>query len=115
MKQLILNHISKSFARTDENNITHALSDINLNINDGEFVSIVGPSGCGKSTILRLIAGLIPPTSGEVLFDGKKIEGTDPNRGMVFQKHTLFPWLTVKQNAGFSAHLNKTFKDQEKK
>ncbi len=99
--ELKLNHVSKSFARADAEGITHALQDINLTINDGEFVCIVGASGCGKSTILRLIAGLIPPTSGTLTLNGELIEGTSAKRGMVFQAPTLFPWLTVGENVAF--------------
>lgn len=105
MTNLNFKNVSKSFLRTDEAIITNALEDINLSIKDGEFVSIVGPSGCGKSTILRLIAGLINPTKGSINLDGKIIESTSSNRGMVFQKPTLFPWLTVRENVGFSSNL----------
>ena len=73
----------------------------------GEFVSIVGTSGCGKSTILRLIAGLIRPTTGEIRLGGKPIAGAGPDRGMVFQKATLFPWLTVEKNVSFSLRMQK--------
>lgn len=99
--ELELKHVSKSFARADADGITHALHDINLKINDGEFVCIVGPSGCGKSTILRLIAGLIQPTSGTLTLNGEEIDGTSSDRGMVFQAPTLFPWLTVGENVAF--------------
>lgn len=99
--ELELKHVSKSFARADAGGITHALQDINLKINDGEFVCIVGPSGCGKSTILRLIAGLIQPTSGTLTLNGEEINGTSSDRGMVFQAPTLFPWLTVGENVAF--------------
>lgn len=110
MNILELKNVSKSFPRTDIDDITVALSDISLTVKDGEFVSFVGPSGCGKSTILRLIAGLIPPTKGELILNGKPIDGPAPNRGMVFQQPTLFPWLTVKQNASFSPRILKTYK-----
>ena len=96
--------VTKSFAKTDSNEITHAL---NLTIQPGEFVSIVGTSGCGKSTILRLIAGLIRPTTGEIRLGGKPIVGAGPDRGMVFQKATLFPWLTVEKNVSFSLRMQK--------
>ncbi|WP_394023681.1 ABC transporter ATP-binding protein [Anaerococcus martiniensis] len=105
MSKLEFNNVSKSFIRSDSNSITNALDDINFEIRDGEFVSIVGPSGCGKSTILRLIAGLIFPTTGEILLDDKEIVGPSSERGMVFQKSTLFPWLTVGENVGFSGEL----------
>ncbi|OXZ30121.1 ABC transporter ATP-binding protein [Finegoldia magna] len=113
MNNLIFENVSKSFLRTDSDGLTHALTDINMTIEDGEFVCIVGPSGCGKSTLLRLIAGLIVPTTGSITLAGKKVEGTDNDRGMVFQKPTLFPWLTVGQNVGFSANLKKQNNEKE--
>jgi len=74
------------------------LSDITLSIAPGEFVSIVGSSGCGKSTLLRLVIGLDQDYQGEILLDGRRIVGTSLERGIVFQEHRLFPWLTVEQN-----------------
>ena len=103
----------KVFLRTDSDGLTHALTDVNMTIEDGEFVCIVGPSGCGKSTLLRLIAGLIVPTTGTITLGDKKVEGTDSDRGMVFQKPTLFPWLTVGENVGFSANLKKQKNEKE--
>ena len=104
---LELRGVYKGFARIDTDDVTHALEDIDLAVTDGEFVSIVGPSGCGKSTILRLIAGLIVPTSGTLTLNGTPITGPDPERGMVFQRPTLFPWLTVEQNLNFSPRMMK--------
>ena len=98
---LQLNHVSKSFAKVEKEGITNALGNIDLTMHDGEFISLVGTSGCGKSTILRLIAGLIPPTMGTLMVNGEEITGPDPSRGMVFQKPTLFPWLTVEKNISF--------------
>jgi NitT/TauT family transport system ATP-binding protein/sulfonate transport system ATP-binding protein len=74
------------------------LQDINLNIRPGEFVSIVGPSGCGKSTLLRLVVGLDNDYTGTIELDGQAITGTSLDRGIVFQDHRLFPWMTVEQN-----------------
>ena len=110
---LELIHVHKSFARTDSREVTQALSDISFTLRDGEFLSVVGPSGCGKSTILRLIAGLIFPTAGTLTLNGKNITGTNPERGMVFQRPTLFPWLTVEQNLTFSARMMNTDKGPE--
>jgi NitT/TauT family transport system ATP-binding protein len=78
-----------------------ALLDINIAIEDGEFVCIVGSSGCGKSTLLNVLEGLMPPSAGRVLIDGKPIRGTGKERAVVFQQYTLFPWLSAKQNVVF--------------
>ena len=115
MYALELKDISKSFLKTESNEVTHALDRINLSIEKGEFVSIVGASGCGKSTILRMVAGLIPPTEGKLLFNGEEINGTSPKRGMVFQKSTLLPWLTVEKNISFSLRMQDKYKGNEKK
>ncbi|WP_130860437.1 ABC transporter ATP-binding protein [Gracilibacillus phocaeensis] len=82
-----------------------ALNGINLDIMENEFIAVVGPSGCGKSTLLNIIAGLEKPTSGQVLCDGKHIEGTGQERGVVFQQYALFPWLTVKGNVEFACKI----------
>ena len=78
-----------------------ALKDINFKTYKREFVCVIGPSGCGKSTLIRILAGLESATSGSVLLDGKEVHGPGPDRGMVFQGYTLFPWLTVKNNVMF--------------
>ncbi len=114
MSKLEFKDVSKSFVRSDSEFITTALEDINFSIRENEFVSIVGPSGCGKSTILRLIAGLIVPTTGNIYLDGEEITGPSSRRGMVFQKSTLFPWLSVKDNVGFSAKLKSEEKVDDK-
>ena len=75
-----------------------ALHDVNLDIRGGEFVAVVGPSGCGKSTMLRVVAGLIPPGSGEVWIGGSRVRGTRRDIGIVFQSPVLFPWRTVLEN-----------------
>jgi NitT/TauT family transport system ATP-binding protein len=80
----------------------HALGPIDLDLTRGEFFSIVGPSGCGKSTLLDLLAGLNPPTSGTIRFEGRDVAGTVPEGvGVVFQEDASFPWLTVARNIGF--------------
>lgn len=112
---LELDHVSKSFAKIENDEVTHALHDVSISMESGEFVSLVGTSGCGKSTILRLVAGLIKPTLGKVTVNGKEIEGPAPDRGMVFQKSTLFPWLTVEKNIAFSLEMQGKLKGNEKK
>ena len=82
-----------------------ALNKINLQIHRREFVTAIGPSGCGKTTLIRILAGLEFPTSGNVLLEGKKMEGPSAERGMVFQDYTLFPWLSVKKNVMFGLEI----------
>jgi ABC-type nitrate/sulfonate/bicarbonate transport system ATPase subunit len=82
---------------------TRALDETNLSVEDNDFICILGPSGCGKSTLLRIIAGLDTPTTGRVLLEGQAVERPGPDRGMVFQSYTLFPWLTVRENILFGS------------
>jgi len=93
---LDIQHLSKSYPV--KNGDLSVLEDVTLTIEPGEFVSIVGSSGCGKSTLLRLIVGLEEDYQGQVLLDGQRIVGTSLRRGIVFQEHRLFPWLTVENN-----------------
>ena len=95
--------LQKSYA-TDEG--THVVFEkVSLDIHRREFITVIGPSGCGKSTFLRIIAGLDDATGGEVLLDGKPVSGPGPDRGMVFQGYTLFPWLTVRRNVMFGLEM----------
>ncbi|HEY0008810.1 MAG TPA: ABC transporter ATP-binding protein [Tepidisphaeraceae bacterium] len=82
-----------------------ALRDISFSVRRREFITVVGASGCGKSTLVRILAGLEQHTAGEVLLDGKPVSGPGPDRGMVFQAYTLFPWLTVRQNVMFGLKM----------
>jgi NitT/TauT family transport system ATP-binding protein len=99
-----LNDICLSY-RTESGERILALDHINLQVKTGEFLCIVGPSGCGKSTLLHLIAGLHQPTSGEVLVDGKEVEGPGTDRILIFQELGLFPWLTVGDNVQFGMKM----------
>ena len=89
-----------------------AIDHVNLEVRDGEFVMIVGPSGCGKTTLINILGGLNTATSGEVLLDGKSVEGPGADRGMVFQGYSLFPWLTVQKNVEFGLKMKKMPKAQ---
>ena len=82
-----------------------ALNGVDLDIRENEFVTVVGPSGCGKSTLLNIIAGLLKPTSGEVLVNRETVEGVGRERGVVFQQYALFQWLTVKKNVCFALEM----------
>ncbi len=82
-----------------------ALDSFSLDIADGEFVTVVGPSGCGKSTAMNIAAGLLAPSDGEVLVDGRPVQGPGPDRGVIFQQYALFPWLTVRQNVEFGLQV----------
>ena len=90
----------KSFAQGNT-----ALEDINLEVNDGEFICVTGPSGCGKTTLLSIIAGLEKPSKGEILLDGKAIGGAGSDRVVMFQESALFPWLTVIGNVKFGLKI----------
>ena len=97
----------------DEESEVTALSDINLEVRRGEFISIIGASGCGKTTLLRLIAGLDKPQSGELSLGGVKIEKADPKRGYVFQQGGLFSWLTVEQNIASGLKARHVYKEKK--
>ncbi len=98
---LSMQRICKTFQPKRGNAVT-AIEDVNLDICENEFVSIIGPSGCGKSTLLRIAAGLEMPNSGLVMVRGQQVSDPTPDRGMVFQHSTLFPWLTVQENIAFA-------------
>ncbi|GEP10158.1 ABC transporter ATP-binding protein [Methylobacterium gnaphalii] len=83
-----------------------AVSDVSLNVQPGEFVSIVGPSGCGKSTLLNALAGFLTPSGGTVTVDGEAISGPSADRGMIFQQYSLFPWKTVRENVEFGLKMS---------
>jgi NitT/TauT family transport system ATP-binding protein len=101
--RISLHHLGKTFA-SRRGDVT-ALADINLDIADQEFVTIVGASGCGKSTLLNLVAGFDKATGGDLTVDGAPIRGPGPDRGVVFQQTALFPWLSVEDNIAFGLRL----------
>ncbi|MCG7841362.1 MAG: ABC transporter ATP-binding protein [Methanomassiliicoccales archaeon] len=100
---LEIKDLKKSFPKKKGEMV--AIADFDLNVEEGEFVCILGPSGCGKTTILRIIAGLEPPTAGNILLNGKEISEPGSDRGMVFQEFALFPWRTVRRNVEFGLEL----------
>lgn len=102
-----IKNINKSFHGRGLDHDIKVLDDVNLNIGDGELVCLLGPSGCGKTTLLRLIAGLDQPTSGEVIADGEVVKKPSGDRAVIFQQYSLFPWLTVLENVMFGLNLKK--------
>ena len=97
--ELLVQNLSKQFGDKA------VLEDINFSMQSGEFITFVGSSGCGKSTLLRLIAGLDHPSGGRIHVDGSPVEGPGPDRGMVFQKYSLYPWLNAADNVSFGMRL----------
>ena len=107
---LEVRNLCKHFAAKDGD--VEALRNINFKIHRREFICVIGPSGCGKSTLVRTLAGLENHSSGEVLLDGKPVQGPGHDRGMVFQGYSLFPWLTVKKNVMFGPQMNGRASDE---
>ena len=93
---LQIDHLSKTFTRGAQE--TEVLHDITLTIDKGDYVSIIGHSGCGKSTLLNIVAGLVQSTLGGVLLENREVNDPGPDRAVVFQNHSLLPWLTVYDN-----------------
>jgi NitT/TauT family transport system ATP-binding protein len=113
-KMVEIQRVSKSFQKTVKDNTAEikALADVNLSIPENEFISIIGPSGCGKTTLLKIIDGLIPHDSGQILINGKRISAPGPDRAVVFQTFALLPWRTVLANVEFSLELRRVAKEE---
>lgn len=109
-----LQGVSKSFHKTINHSATElkALADVTLSIRENEFISIIGPSGCGKTTLLKMIDGLLPYDSGEILINGRKVTAPGPERALVFQTFALLPWRTVLANVEFSLELRRVPKEE---
>ena len=115
MKRLAIRNLSKTYFDPYAGAHVTAVQEVSLEVQQGEFVSIVGPSGCGKTTLLNMIAGFIPSSSGEILLDGRAVDGPGPERGVVFQSFALFPWKTVLDNVAFGPKIRGLAKaDREK-
>lgn len=99
----VLKNVNKSFERNGKE--LEVVKDINITVEDGEFLCLLGPSGCGKTTVLRMIAGLDFPTNGQITENGTPITGPSPERGFVFQQYSLFPWRTVLDNIAFGPEV----------
>ena len=114
MAKLEARNIGKRFTTVQGGQVQEvsAIRNINLSIEDGQFVSIVGPSGCGKSTLLNILAGLDRPSEGEVVLDGRPVSETGPDRIVVFQENALFPWLKVQDNVEFGLMIRGLSKEK---
>lgn len=106
-----LEHVSVAFASGSSTDPFQALSDVNLQVEKGRFVSLVGPSGCGKSTVLNMIAGLLRPTEGVVNYDDREVRGFNTKVGYLTQQDTLLPWRRVDRNVGLALELRHVPKD----
>ena len=104
-------HIDKVY-KTGKKSVA-AIEDVSIDIQDNDFVCIVGPSGCGKSTLLRMLAGLDFPSAGNIIVNDRKVTGPGPDRGMVFQTYTLFPWMNVEDNIKFGLKIKKLPKAEQ--
>tara|TARA_Y100001968_G_scaffold72077_1_gene63436 strand:- start:550 stop:1350 length:801 start_codon:yes stop_codon:yes gene_type:complete len=105
--KLVVEGLSHHYPDEYTGESVHALEDINLELYEGELVSVVGPSGCGKSTLLNILAGLLPYKTGTASVDGEIISGPGPDRGVVFQEHAILPWRTVSKNIGHGLEIKK--------
>jgi NitT/TauT family transport system ATP-binding protein len=95
-----------------KNGTVRALEDVDIHVDPAEIVCLVGASGCGKSTLLQIAAGLVEATSGSVMLDGREITGPGPDRGLVFQSYSLYPWRTVAQNVAFGLEIRALTRDE---
>jgi NitT/TauT family transport system ATP-binding protein len=105
VRNLTIRHLEKTYFDAYRGSKVHAVRDVSLEVEQGDFVCIVGPSGCGKSTILNMVAGFLPPSGGEILVGERAVSGPGPDRGVVFQSFALFPWKTVLENVAFGPKM----------
>ena len=98
-----ISHVSKTFRRGEA--VVEALRDFNLKIRQREIVAVIGPSGCGKSTLLNMIAGIYPPTKGQILYKGERVSDLNTDVGYMTQKDNLLPWRNVRDNIAFPLEL----------
>jgi NitT/TauT family transport system ATP-binding protein len=111
---LELRNIRKYYTHLNTKEEIYAIKSIDCKVEDGEFVSIIGPSGCGKTTLLRIISGLEQPSSGKIILEGRQIEETSGQAGLIFQEYALFPWRTVIDNITFGLEIKNIPKQKRK-
>lgn len=112
MPKITIDNVTKTYPGVDG---TNALENINLEIEEGEFITILGPSGCGKSTLLEIIAGLLEQSSGSIYLGNEKLDGPSRDIGVVFQDSSLFPWRTIRKNIEFGLEIGKFPKEEKRK
>ncbi len=114
LPKLSVRNLYKSYPNGN-GGVTRVLENISFDVHEGEFLSIVGPSGCGKTTLLKIIAGLMEPDSGEVFIDGKKVKMGHSKVGYIFQQESLFPWRTVRQNIEFGLEIKGLSREEKRR
>ncbi|BCZ28650.1 nitrate ABC transporter ATP-binding protein [Claveliimonas bilis] len=114
-KMIECNSLSKIYLDRATKTENHVVEKIDLSVNENEFLVLFGPGQCGKTTILNMLAGLETPTSGEIEVNGKKVEGPDPERGVVYQSISLFPWLTTMGNVEYGPKMRRIKKEERQK
>jgi len=114
LSKLEIKNASLAYPGRHTGETVYALADVSLTIEGRDFIVVLGPSGCGKTSLLNLLAGFIPPSEGQILLDGKPICGPNKDRGVVFQKHALLPWLNVIENAEFGLKLQGVSKKERR-
>ncbi len=105
MADLVIRKLGKTYFDLYAGQHVTAVTEVSLEVQPGEFASIVGPSGCGKTTLLNMVAGFIPQSEGEIILGGRRVRGPGPDRGVVFQSFALFPWKTVLDNVAFGLKM----------
>ena len=113
MPKLSVRHVSKSYDNGEQNS-TLVLDDISFEVKDGEFLGILGPSGCGKTTLLKIIAGLLEPDTGEILIDDVAVKMGHSHVGYIFQQESLFPWRTVRENIEFGLEVRGVSEEEKR-
>lgn len=115
MKTLVLEGVGQTYIDSHTGRSVEAVGNVDFEVPEGQFVSIIGPSGCGKTTVLNMIAGFVPPAKGVIRVGDVPVVGPSPDRGVVFQSFALFPWMTIESNISFGLKMAGTPKEERRK